>query len=50
MRWYNRMGRGAWWQEWRDTLRFRARPVRTAAELWDGDQVTDLALTRTAAK
>lgn len=33
MRWYTRMGRGVWWHEFRDWLRFRTRPGPTVADL-----------------
>lgn len=34
MRWYTKMGRGVWRQEWADAFRFRSKPGLTVANFW----------------
>lgn len=44
MRWYTKMGRGVWRQEFRDFFRHPARPGKTVAEFWGADQLPEQAL------
>ena len=44
MRWYTRMGRRVWLHEFRDALRFPARPGLTVAQFWGEGQLPENAL------
>jgi anaerobic magnesium-protoporphyrin IX monomethyl ester cyclase len=48
-RWYTRMGRGVWRQEFRDWLLHRVRPGPTVAQFWGGEQLPEAALARNPA-
>jgi anaerobic magnesium-protoporphyrin IX monomethyl ester cyclase len=41
MRWYTRMGRRVWLHEFRDALRFPARPGQTVAQFWGEGQLPE---------
>lgn len=45
-RWYTRMGKGVWFREIGDALRFRSRPVPTVAEFWGDEQLPENAMAR----
>ena len=44
MRWYTKMGRRVWLHEFRDALRFPARPGPTVAQFWGAEQLPENAL------
>ena len=44
MRWYTKMGRGVWRQEFRDFFRHPARPGTTVADFWGAGQLPEQAL------